>query len=320
MFDPPTWLVIASVSAVCAFPFAGIGMAIGYQLGRRTSMKSTVLVTAPPPIHCVQDVEACRRSGALLVERIRVLAELTFTNRQMIPPGWHSAVEELVEAVRTVRRQIEQLAKRGVETSPTDNRLPRSFQATDSGQPDTIRSDDRGESATRQSQGSAPDLTSQEIQSLTTLAGDPAEETAATERHRYRYDCFQTIYRWYDAEQAPSIAPGITVRCHDVSTKGISFFLPESPDFQRLIVALGAQDRPVFMWADVMYSKVVYMYGQVGYLVGCKFIARLPGFSQQFRVRFNKRRKESAVDLIAPANARQAMREATSKVPPTLLA
>src|SRR5205823_2733617 len=104
------------------------------------------------------------------------------------------------------------------------------------------------------------DLSGDEISSLTTLAGDPAEQTHDAAKHRYKYECCQTIYRWSDSEGTSSIAPGMTVRCHDIGTKGISFFSPECPDFQRLIISLGKAGSPVFMAAEIVYSKVVCMH------------------------------------------------------------
>src|SRR4029078_4213952 len=72
--------------------------------------------------------------------------------------------------------------------------------------------------------------------------------------------------------------------------KVISFFIADCPDFAQLIVALGSEENPVFMATEVEHYKVIAMYGQVRYLVACRFTARLPEFSEQSRVHFNKLR------------------------------
>jgi hypothetical protein len=138
------------------------------------------------------------------------------------------------------------------------------------------------------------DLTCAEIAALTDLAGRPADSDGDMTKRRYVYDCQQTVYAWNDDDAAAAIAPGVGVRCHDIAMQGVSFFWPDAPAFERLIISLGNPQNPLYMAADVVQSKAVYVRGEVLFIVGCRFTGRGPEFSEQSRVLLNVRRARTA--------------------------
>jgi hypothetical protein len=55
---------------------------------------------------------------------------------------------------------------------------------------------------------------------------------------------------------------------------GISFFWPDDPDFDRVVISLGSDANPIWMTAEVMQSKAVFMDDEIRTLVGCRFTGR----------------------------------------------
>ena len=95
-----------------------------------------------------------------------------------------------------------------------------------------------------------------------------------TANKRYAYDCYQHLTRGDEFEPLTpdKLRP---VRCHDIGVDGISFFWPEEPDFERLVISIGAREQTLFMVCEVQDSKAVYMHGQLLHLVDCRFVTRL---------------------------------------------
>jgi PAS domain S-box-containing protein len=67
------------------------------------------------------------------------------------------------------------------------------------------------------------------------------------------------------------------VRCKDISRGGISFYLQQPPDYEDLVVALGAPPQLNYLTARVV--RVAEEAGESGSVcvVGCRFTGRLPG-------------------------------------------
>lgn len=64
------------------------------------------------------------------------------------------------------------------------------------------------------------------------------------------------------------------VKCYDISTTGIAFYWPETPDFRKAIIGLGAAPRLTFLGMQVVrHSPVEGQEPQV--IVGCEFIDRV---------------------------------------------
>jgi hypothetical protein len=77
------------------------------------------------------------------------------------------------------------------------------------------------------------------------------------------------------SRELPSKSLFRAVRCHDISSGGISFFLPEPPDFERAVVTLGPPpDVICFLVRVVHYSpRKVAVRNQ--HLVRCRFFQRV---------------------------------------------
>lgn len=64
------------------------------------------------------------------------------------------------------------------------------------------------------------------------------------------------------------------VKCYDISTTGIAFYWPETPDFRKAIIGLGAAGRMTFLGMQVVRHSPVE--GQEPLvIVGCEFIDRV---------------------------------------------
>jgi hypothetical protein len=72
----------------------------------------------------------------------------------------------------------------------------------------------------------------------------------------------------------PTEADFQLVRCHDLSTSGISFYWPTAPNFDQVIVALASPQGTTRVLARVMFhGPQAGPQGQ--FLIGCRFVRRL---------------------------------------------
>lgn len=102
---------------------------------------------------------------------------------------------------------------------------------------------------------------------------EASEESVA--KRRYPYDCTQRVTPWYDGDDAVNTADADSVRSHDISVDGVSFFWPGKPVFPKLLISLGSGNERVLMAAEVCNSKNVFMHDEVQHLVGCRFLRRV---------------------------------------------
>ena len=65
------------------------------------------------------------------------------------------------------------------------------------------------------------------------------------------------------------------VVCHDLSTTGISFFLPRPPGFRLAVITLGKLTDKTSMLIRVVHSTAYDVTGHNRYLVGCQFVRRV---------------------------------------------
>ncbi|MGA2618085.1 MAG: PilZ domain-containing protein [Thermoguttaceae bacterium] len=68
------------------------------------------------------------------------------------------------------------------------------------------------------------------------------------------------------------------VHCCDLSEGGMSFFLPQPPDFEYAVVRLGTPSKPTYMLVSVVDYRLDEGV-RIGYVVGCSFIreVKIPG-------------------------------------------
>lgn len=78
----------------------------------------------------------------------------------------------------------------------------------------------------------------------------------------------------YDGTTLPNSADFLPVFCYDISPSGFSFYAPQRPDYQLVVVALG--DIPFrFFVAEIKRSTPSDQKDFMRFLVGCKFVQRL---------------------------------------------
>ena len=90
---------------------------------------------------------------------------------------------------------------------------------------------------------------------------------------RHEYNQVQLLAP-YDGRSLPVQADFQQVQCHDISPRGFSFFLPKRPDYEHLIVALGAVPFTFFS-AQIMHADETVRGTSAHFLVGCQFTDRI---------------------------------------------
>jgi hypothetical protein len=132
------------------------------------------------------------------------------------------------------------------------------------------------------------------------LVGSPDKEGPVERREGLRqpFLVVQRIAPGFHQEIPPDSA-FMEIRCHDLTQSGFSFLLPQAPDFDRLVAALGRPPSVIHVAAEVLHCSEVRVYpsgavegienwvspasaearqGQPSkrmVLVGCRFIRRL---------------------------------------------
>ena len=104
---------------------------------------------------------------------------------------------------------------------------------------------------------------------------DCAETQGWNERRRSRrqsYPRTQLIAPFY--RRMPTFEMFKEVTCHDISTSGVGFYWPATPDFHKAIIALGEQPRLIYLGMQVV-RHVSLTDDPQQVLVGCQFIDRV---------------------------------------------
>jgi hypothetical protein len=281
-------ILIFAGAMVSTVALLAIGLAVGYRFGMQAGARIVTPairpVAAPANNELAEQLRICREVSSSIQARCQAVSDVSLAHRERLPEDLQQAIEALLEATKVLGKQLGRI---GAVVAP--NQSPQ--QAVRPGPLPAIESQRTAPAAEPTPLvGRHMRLTGDEIFSLTSLAGSPSNRDEDIHKRRYSYDCRQTVYLWHENDENGPISPGIAVRCHDIAVQGISFFWPDAPDFERLIVTLGSNERPVYMAAEVVQSKAVYMHGEVGFLVGCRFTGRVPEFSEQGRVQLNVRR------------------------------
>jgi hypothetical protein len=116
-------------------------------------------------------------------------------------------------------------------------------------------------------------LTRQELITLTPEATVIPKKQCPSQR--YQFMGILQAAPWSLDEHFPASLAFQRVKCRDLSAEGISFLWPDRPDFERFVVAIGTADAPIYMAVEIVHSKAVFMFGEVGFLIGGKFIKRI---------------------------------------------
>jgi hypothetical protein len=110
---------------------------------------------------------------------------------------------------------------------------------------------------------------------IESVESDTATEDDRRRSERHSFPATQRVVPCGRNGAATVDADFQLVRCHDLSTSGISFYWPTAPKFDHVIVALAGPKGTTRVLANVVFSGL-----QPGeppeYLIGCRFIRRLP--------------------------------------------
>jgi hypothetical protein len=257
-----------------------LGLAVGFRLG---SQAAPFVISAWDEQQVGADelreqIVACHRTGDVVLQRSLALSNAAARHCADVPPDLAVTIEQLAANTRLLADQLNRLREQAgrelslesskgeglstniVDRTPAAMSLP---QASSFQQQETSRA-------------SAPSgvLTAEEMQWLGGGAGAHPEEFADGTKRRYPYRCQQFV-RVIQSDGECAVSDPVPVWCHDISVTGISFFWPEEPQFERLIISVGWAERPILMQAEVMQSKVVFMHGEVRHLLGCRYTSRI---------------------------------------------
>jgi len=97
-------------------------------------------------------------------------------------------------------------------------------------------------------------------------------ERRSSPRRPYHY---RQLIAPVDGDQLPPLESFIEVECEDISAGGLSFFLPERPNFKQVVVALGQAPFMTHFKADVVRVVEVSDESDPRFLVGCRFAGRV---------------------------------------------
>ncbi len=91
-------------------------------------------------------------------------------------------------------------------------------------------------------------------------------------RHKY---FFQQWIAPYSGDTPPDGAAFRRTRCRNISTSGLAFIWQGPPDFDRILVKLGTDRRPIYVSARVVRTQPLTDGPCPAHLVGCQFTARV---------------------------------------------
>jgi hypothetical protein len=248
----------------------GIGCAAGYYFGRQCLPRVIAGAQQVGPDNCSPVITPAEliETSRKLKDEAAALSQILADHRQTVPRELACAIERL--ALTSVR--MAKQAQSVDEPKPTERAgLPANVAEfpTTSARPKASHLPPADSVVSPIASGT---LTPEEMRTFRTAAGAaPAADDDSTKR-RYPYDCSQTVIPKVDGIISPARAA--RVRCHAISAHGLWFFWPDVPDFERAMISLGSEREPIFVRAEIVQSKAVYMHKEVQVLVECRFTGR----------------------------------------------
>jgi hypothetical protein len=109
--------------------------------------------------------------------------------------------------------------------------------------------------------GSANEIDAGFFKLIHHLAGSSQREGDSERRGRPRRP-FMAV-QWVapcSGQEVPADKEFFEVQCNDLSEAGFSFFMPDKPEFDTLVVKLGVPPNMVYVGAEVMNSNDVLLY------------------------------------------------------------
>ena len=261
MSDNALLLVAVGLGVALTALFSGLGLWLGYHLGKSA---------APPPNPALalqierlfSELAFCQKLSGHAVMHAQQLSEWAVQSAIM-PSNMTATLHQMVATTQSLSHRLQKAgARTTVEAKPAKASLGRSSPA----------------------KVSHADLSAKELGHFTETEPRRVEADGESDRRRYTYDCLQRVLAWEDPNGAlPSTADTVVVRCHDISSQGISFFWPDDPHFKHLLISLGNDEDMMFMAAEIVHSKPVYMHGEWQYVVSCRFTKRMREFTEQWK-------------------------------------
>jgi hypothetical protein len=282
MFPEQRELAVVAITILATVVLVGAGFGVGYFVGLKAAFASAMreareLTEAGwhlPRSLLLEQLEECQRSSRRAVRQSEQAVGLAEDHEPPVQSELLAAVRELAQTTRTLSGELHRARATGEvieaaggvappqDAGPSDS-LPHAAQATLT--PAEAKSDSK--------------LTSVE---MCTVVGSPEhldDASSGLPNLRYPYDCYQQMAPWRANQPLPTPGETVRVRCHDISASGISFLWPVEPNFDRVVISIGADEQTIFMAAEVRIHRAVYLHNEVAQLVGCRFIKRLEEFA-----------------------------------------
>jgi len=254
-------LAMAITVMVATVLLLGLGMAVGYHLANRmgASGPPSIVIAPSEPL---RDYSVSIDTAELMRAYAVAVLEATSRHRSAVPRELVQAIDQLVAITQKVSEQLAQSQVKKTMPPVLSDKLEAKAELSNP--------------APEQTAAKSPvDPTRLSAAEMVELASSTDRFSVDdSPRRRYTYHSYQRVFPIEVPGLPPSTGMARTVRCHDISVHGISFFWPDDPDFDHLVISLGADDKPIWMLAEVMQSKAVFMHDEIRTLVGCRFVGR----------------------------------------------
>jgi hypothetical protein len=171
------------------------------------------------------------------------LSSLATAQRERIPEDFIGAVHELAKSTKEIQEHIKRI----------EQSVP---------QPKHI------------SENKQPAMSTGELRKLVRLSQPNEPDPDRLQRERYAY----TVPQWMGrcvGNRLPAPEDFERVMCCDISLDGISFYADDVQIGQSVVIAIGSDEAPAFVLAEIRHRRVLSVNEQLTYRVGCRFIRRL---------------------------------------------
>jgi hypothetical protein len=260
-------LLAVGFGVILTVVFLGLGLWIGYQLGRAATLPANRALSLQIE-RLYREVAFCERlSGFAAVQAQELFAWAQQST--LLPVNMTETLQQLLATSQSISHRLQKAGTNAKAPSSKARAVPIESRLASAGQ---------------SVQANVSDLSTKELGQFTETAQHHVQSDSEADRRRYPYDCLQRLLEWEDPDgPLPSIADTVVVRCHDISSQGVSFFWPDDPCFKHLLISLGNDDDMVFMAAEIVHSKPVYMHGEWQYVVSCRFMKRMREFTEEWK-------------------------------------
>ncbi|MEX2175861.1 MAG: hypothetical protein WD872_15965 [Pirellulaceae bacterium] len=258
-----------------------VGSAFGYWTGTRSAARLAAAEGRSQQAPFLNRLASCTDSGQQTLEQSLLVATLARNAVVPVPAELSQAIEKMTETTTNLAEQLRQLQASGKSgasvAEPTNSAAPRRDAPPLESERLAPRIPQIAQGSRNQgprNQGNAL-MTSAEMSEADGEQHPPGNSAKDQDPPRYPYDCEQQMAPWTDEDELPTADRLVEVRCHDISANGISFFWPNKPEFDRIVISIGGGDRLAFMAAQVCDHKAVYMHQEHNYIVCCRFLRRV---------------------------------------------